>query len=219
MKSKYLKLIAYICYFLSFVIFGYYIYQELISYFSVPTIFKLIYIFGSSIYIFFGSLILSKFYKTKKIKIKRVTLISLFIEYLTLLLILTLFDPSFGRGFSNVFNSSKEYIFEHINLIPFKTIIGYIKYNNIKFIIINIIGNLVAFMPMGLFMPLIFNKINNVFKFVLSVGLFVIIIEVLQLILLTGSLDIDDLILNVSGALIVYYLFRYFKDRRSNGKI
>lgn len=212
MKSKYLKIVAYILYSLSFLIFGYYVYQEFSSSFMVPTLFKLIYTLGSCIYLFFGSLILSKAYKSKKSKIKKISTIILFIEYIFLLLILTLLAPSYGRDINNIFNSSKSYIKEYINvhsnLIPFKTIINFIIYGNLRSIIVNIFGNLIAFMPLGLFIPLIFKKIDNISKFIVFTVIFVIIIEILQLILLTGSLDIDDLILNVSGAVIIYLLQR-----------
>lgn len=217
MKSKYLKIAAYISYSLSFLIFGVYIYQEISTSFMVPTLFKLLYTIGSGIYCFFGSIILSKVYKKQKSKIKKLTLIFLFIEYIILLLILTLFDPSFGRGLSNIFNSSNQsaikYLKEHTNFIPFKTIIEYIKLQNVKFILINIFGNIIAFMPLGLFLPLIFGKINTVLKFVVYVTSFILFIEIIQIILLTGSFDIDDLILNLSGALIIYGLFGFYKNK------
>ena len=212
MKQKYLKIVACVLFSLSVLIFGYYIYQELSTYFMVPTIFKLLYTFGSSIYAFFGSLILGKVYKSKKNKINYFLLIFLFIEYMFLLIVLTLFAPAYGRGTSNIFNLPKadilNYIKEYSNLIPFKTIINYIRYDNLKFILINIFGNLIAFMPLGLFLPLIFKKINSLLKFTISVTLIIIFIEIMQMVLLTGSMDIDDLILNLSGALMVYLLYR-----------
>ena len=41
-------------------------------------------------------------------------------------------------------------------------------------------------------------------KFLLVISIAVIVIECLQIVFLTGSADIDDFILNVSGAAIAY---------------
>jgi glycopeptide antibiotics resistance protein len=80
---------------------------------------------------------------------------------------------------------------------------GYVSF--ISFFI-NIIGNFIALMPLGMFMPLMSNKINKFYKFLILMILIVVIIEFLQFITLSGSCDIDDLILNVTGASIVYFI-------------
>ena len=41
-------------------------------------------------------------------------------------------------------------------------------------------------------------------------AVFVLVVELLQMLLLTGSCDIDDWILNVSGAFLGYMLFKKF---------
>ena len=62
-------------------------------------------------------------------------------------------------------------------------------------------------MPYGLFIPLMFNKINKYYKFLILMVILVVGIELLQFITLSGSCDIDDLILNVTGSSIVILLY------------
>ena len=97
------------------------------------------------------------------------------------------------------------------NIVPFKTIKlftnGYINgYVNLKNFSINIIGNLCAFMPFGMFLPLMFKNINKYYKFFIVMCFIVLCIEILQFITMSGSCDIDDLILNVFGASIIYFI-------------
>jgi glycopeptide antibiotics resistance protein len=46
--------------------------------------------------------------------------------------------------------------------------------------------------------------IASALKFLLFISLTVIVVEVLQIVFLTGSADIDDFILNVGGAMAAY---------------
>jgi glycopeptide antibiotics resistance protein len=99
------------------------------------------------------------------------------------------------------------------NIIPFDTIKLFINgYINgvvtFKDFGVNIFGNLFALMPYGMFIPLIFKKINKYYKFLILMIILVVTIELLQFISLSGSCDIDDLILNVLGASIVYFICR-----------
>ena len=50
-------------------------------------------------------------------------------------------------------------------------------------------------------------------------GLSVLVIEVLQLVFLTGSADIDDFILNVGGAMAAYGILNIDKVKRGINKI
>lgn len=59
-------------------------------------------------------------------------------------------------------------------------------------------------MPFAFFLPLLFKKQNNFKTFLLTMICIVIGIELLQFITMSGSCDIDDVILNVSGSLIMY---------------
>lgn len=99
-----------------------------------------------------------------------------------------------------------------VNLIPFKTIEGYItalRLGNINSSIVyqNIFGNLVLFLPMGILLPAIFGKFRKAYITLPLILLTIACAEFLQLIFGLGSLDIDDLILNFAGAVVGYLVF------------
>lgn len=135
-----------------------------------------------------------------------------FTLYSIMLLNLTLFDKYFGRGVTlNISDSNqiKDYLQLNFNIIPFATINNYIlalKNHNLSDInfIYNIFGNLLAFMPMALFLPREFKKIDKWYKFFLLTSGIIICIEGMQMLTLSGSFDIDDYILNITGAMLLY---------------
>ena len=100
-----------------------------------------------------------------------------------------------------------------VNVIPFSTILKYIvAWNNEEIakrvILYNVLGNLVLLMPLGFFVPYYFKKFQT-FISCCAVWLFCsMAIEVFQYIFHIGSLDIDDVILNVSGASMLYFILR-----------
>lgn len=157
------------------------------------------------------------------------TFMIFFVLYLLLIVTFTLFDNNFGRSGVNILSWNSEkfnvYIKNSLNIIPFKTITDFI----IKFInsdislntfLINIVGNIVALMPFGFFLPLLFGKkINNVKKFLIFMTIFTFGIEFLQFIFFTGSCDIDDIILNVFGAIIIYLIMKLEKVKNIVSKI
>jgi len=100
-----------------------------------------------------------------------------------------------------------------INLIPFKTILGYITDIGDASIrghaVRNLCGNLVLLFPMGFYLPFLVSKLRSIKPYIIVVAAFIIIIETAQILTLTGSMDIDDFILNISGALLGYALFQY----------
>ena len=102
-------------------------------------------------------------------------------------------------------------IFRIANFIPFKTIIEYVQHfitKDIpaKIVYVNLFGNIIAFIPMGIIVPELRKGLNSGRK-VLSFSLKIIIsIEVIQLLLFVGTFDIDDVILNGTGVIIGYLL-------------
>jgi glycopeptide antibiotics resistance protein len=138
------------------------------------------------------------------------------IKYLFLIycigLIFILFFNGSRRG--NQFNLkvfSKEH-FEMTNIIPFRTITSYLKVMkkiNINIVVTNLLGNLLMFTPMGMALPVLFDKkFNKLWKVVAFVIVLVLIIEIIQFITFAGSADIDDLILNTIGAIIGYGIIK-----------
>ena len=59
-------------------------------------------------------------------------------------------------------------------------------------------------MPLGILLPLNFEKQRRTEIFLLTCVSIVAAVEILQFVTLSGSCDIDDLILNVSGAFLIY---------------
>lgn len=103
----------------------------------------------------------------------------------------------------------------NVNLVPFHTISNYIRVLGrtsnaglLRHIVINLAGNVVMFVPLGFFLPLNWARFRRVRRLILWGILIIVAVESLQLVTLLGSLDVDDLILNVAGVLIGYSLWR-----------
>ena len=99
-----------------------------------------------------------------------------------------------------------------INLIPFATIRSYIKYSGIFHALLNILGNVVLFIPIGFIFPLIlirYRDLKRIAVLSISISLF---IEFIQF-FVGRSCDIDDLILNFVGGIIGYTIFCFASDK------
>ena len=82
---------------------------------------------------------------------------------------------------------------------------------------INIIGNIIMFIPVGLVWPFCFKKIDTVGKTVLMGALLPLFIEITQLPFYDRCSDVDDLILNTTGILIgaiIYFGIKRLSIRR-----
>lgn len=93
------------------------------------------------------------------------------------------------------------------NLVPFKTIMVYL-FGNKGLIIggINLVGNIVLLIPVGLLSPLAFQ--NRSWKRTLALAIAAgFSIEAMQVVLQIGIFDIDDVILNALGLMAGYWIF------------
>ncbi len=98
-----------------------------------------------------------------------------------------------------------------VNLEPFATLNRYIKalergYINPEIAFLNIGANFILFVPMGFFMPTLF-KTKIIFFSIINL-IIISLVEIIQYITCTGSADIDDIILNFTGAIIAYILMQ-----------
>lgn len=162
-------------------------------------------------------------------RLMKATFAFIFAIYLLLLVTLVLFDSYFGRvGLDRVAIWSREafgaYLADSLNLIPFKTIVLFVSglftaSLSVDTVITNLLGNLAAFAPFAFFLPLLFRKIRSIKRFLLAMICIVLAVELAQLILLTGSCDIDDLILNVGGACVFYGILHIKVIRQIISKI
>ena len=99
--------------------------------------------------------------------------------------------------------------FSRSNFIPFKTVYDYIirlknDTINADIVIKNLIGNLIVLFPMGCFLPCMFASLRKFWKVLALCFGIVLFVELLQLLLRMGSLDVDDFIFNLSGACLGY---------------
>ena len=153
--------------------------------------------------------------KNKRINIAREIILFIFFVYFLFLLLLTIFKG--GRiEFNNQFNS---YMYrEHgllgiINIVPIKETINTFMHSEtgMRNSLRNLIGNILVFMPLGFFIPLLFDKFNNLKK-VLKVGcLSSLAIELSQLFVGSNVCDIDDVIYNTLGALAGFICYKTFE--------
>lgn len=215
MKDKIYRSLVAVCYVVAFIILFFCIKGT--SNFSLSTFARISFILMSCALIYVGGLILTKKLNFSK-KILNINLILYFIIYTITICSLTLFDELYGRQGLIIIDWDRDllnmYTKNSFNIIPFSTINLYIRgYINgivsFKNFSVNIIGNFFAFMPYGIFLPLIFKKFKKYYNFLLAMIIIVVIIELLQFVTMSGSCDIDDLILNVFGASIIYLIFRF----------
>ena len=108
----------------------------------------------------------------------------------------------------------RQMLTENINLKPFYTIDNYINIiahypqsNYFRHCIINLFGNILVFIPAGWLIPRLFVTMRKFFAFFFTVLISIVFIELLQLFTLLGHLDIDDIILNLTGMMIGYIFY------------
>lgn len=151
----------------------------------------------------------------EKCRLQHKTLHRIFVIYVISLATLLFLGSTFRRGIwdRNIWQVepfSKDHITYYCNLDILKSTKMYYRAAvhhtmSLKIIILNLVGNLIAFAPFGFFLPVLFKKkIKNVFIFTIVIVLSSGLGEFVQFITMVGQADIDDVILNVLGALIIY---------------
>ena len=99
---------------------------------------------------------------------------------------------------------------DEISFIPFRGIIEMLKGGLTLHTFVNIIGNIIMFMPMGFLLPLLFSNLDSLKKTV-AIGFGTsLLIEFTQLFLIRST-DVDDLMLNTLGTMLGYLVFLAFK--------
>jgi glycopeptide antibiotics resistance protein len=130
----------------------------------------------------------------EKIVVSRRSLHMIAFLYLSGLIILLFFRPA-----------NQEY--GSINLLPFETVLYYLS-GDVDFLIAfyNLAANIGLFVPFGLYYCYI--KMKPSIKPLVMIAICSIsVIEALQYLTKRGSLDIDDLILNLFGVFVGYSIF------------
>ncbi|WP_102263113.1 VanZ family protein [Mesobacillus jeotgali] len=141
---------------------------------------------------------------------------ALFIIYIIIAVVLLFLSPYRQAAYEINSAGTNPY-----NIIPFKTITDYIKASshiNQSIWMSNLFGNVLAFFPLGIFLPWLFKRFMGFWRTISSVILATTSVETLQFATRVGSFDIDDIILNTIGGAIGYLLIKIFYLLRLKGK-
>ncbi len=135
----------------------------------------------------------------------------LFIIYIIVLIYFLLFSDGFGRG--------QAYEEMRYNLEPFFEIRRFIKYRKLlptESVVLNLVGNVAAFMPFGMLLRFVRRQKTNAFAAFFYSFAFTFGIECVQLITRLGVFDVDDIIMNTFGGILGYMIYRILAciDRR-----
>lgn len=98
----------------------------------------------------------------------------------------------------------------HYNLTLFKEIKRFWAYRETLgggAVVLNLLGNIVGFVPFGVFLPILNKRCRSFLYMTLMTFEFSLIVEVVQLVFKVGSFDVDDLLLNTIGGIGGYLVF------------
>lgn len=134
-----------------------------------------------------------------------------------LLMLWLLFGQRIGEEISG---SYFENLCSSISLSPFQTIRYFAKsmvYSvdgaSLRRAVVNLGGNVIMFIPLGFFIPCVFEKQRTFWRSIACSAVCIAAVELLQLFTLLGSCDVDDFILNIIGALIGRGIFAVFEKQ------
>lgn len=101
---------------------------------------------------------------------------------------------------------------ESANFIPTKTISRFLFISkNLRVSAENLLGNIAIFVPLGFLLPIILRRKVHTLKSVAITSFFVsLAMETAQLLFNLGIFDVDDILLNMFGAIIGYMIYRIF---------
>ena len=97
-----------------------------------------------------------------------------------------------------------------LSLIPLKSTIDLIRYSTASTALKNIGGNVLLFVPFGVLLPLLFEKLRRPWPLLWRAAVMSACIELLQIPTQVRATDVDDVIWNVVGALLGLALFYAF---------
>ena len=97
------------------------------------------------------------------------------------------------------------------NLIPFRTLKLFFRLLShhrpalVHAAVINLVGNVVMFVPLGLLLPALWQRLRRFWIFLLWLTAIILAVELLQLLSGLGSCDVDDLLLNLCGGSLGFF--------------
>lgn len=140
---------------------------------------------------------------------RRSVLSVLFTVYCALMLWLLFNRPGYIEGIPYW-----EQLMPNLNLIPCRTLrlfFGLLDDHRphlVRAALINLLGNVVMFVPLGLFLPFLFVPLRKLWRAMVTASLLIAAVEITQLFTLVGSCDVDDLLLNLLGTALGYGLYK-----------
>lgn len=125
-----------------------------------------------------------------------------FIAYLLLLGYMLFYSSYFGR----VGNEEYRYNLTFLQEIGRFYSVGE-RTGDWNLFILNVLGNIVVFIPVGVFLPKLIARCKNLFLTALLTLELSFCVEVVQLVTKVGSFDVDDLFLNTLGGICGYIIY------------
>ncbi len=93
------------------------------------------------------------------------------------------------------------------NLIPFASIAQLVRETSVTTAFYNIAGNLFLLAPLGILLPLLFKELRRPWPLIWRVAVISASIEIVQMLTNARAVDVDDVILNTTGAALAFGLF------------
>lgn len=152
--------------------------------------------------------------KTNLLESKKVRTIFavLFIVYIALLLKLIILRypiPMMVSAFQSALSEPLSEKIMDVNLVPLKTISFYLAGKpSLGVARVNLIGNIIAFVPFGFILPIIFKRLRSFVLIFLLALFFILLLETIQLLTTVGAFDVDDIILNILGTVCGFIIFK-----------
>ena len=127
---------------------------------------KCLFLCGSGICLYFAGFLLSQ-HVNNRLPLAKNTYV-FFALYVIILLSITVVSPILNKEVSQMDPLANPSFFESftnvVNLSPFKTIMNYLSNYGVLYsehtVIINTLGKVVVFMPLGFYLPVLFSKLN-----------------------------------------------------------
>jgi glycopeptide antibiotics resistance protein len=138
----------------------------------------------------------------------------LFVIYLLALAYFLFFAESTGRTFSDRTYQYNLRLFREIRrFVVYRRQLGFLA------VALNLAGNVLAFVPFGMFLPLLVRSARRFAKTLVCGFSFSLLVEIIQLFSKVGSFDVDDILLNTAGTVCGYVLFLllYVWHRKNKG--
>lgn len=92
------------------------------------------------------------------------------------------------------------------NFVPFKTVFLYLRDGYGLITLLNLVGNVIAFVPVGFLVPFVYMHMTWKKSLVLAVATG-LAMEGMEVLFRVGIFDIDDVMLNALGVMVGYWVF------------